>query len=64
VQKVLDLVRIKRINRKMTDTTSFCGGGDKKGALNTAPQAELKVQEDILYIVVDTTFYFSQPEYQ
>jgi hypothetical protein len=59
VQKVLDFVRIKRIRRKMIDTTSCWWGGDKKGALNLAPQAGLKVQEDVLYIIVDATFYFS-----
>jgi hypothetical protein len=48
----------------MTDTTSWLGGGDRKGALNPAPQAGLKVQEGVLYIVVDNTFYFSQPEFQ
>jgi hypothetical protein len=54
---------MKKIRRKMTDTTSCWWGGDKKGVLNPAPQAGLKVQEGVLFIVVDATFHFSQPEF-
>jgi hypothetical protein len=37
---------------------------DKEGALIPVSQAELKVWEGFLYIVVDATFHFSQTELQ
>jgi hypothetical protein len=56
------LVRIKRIGGKWLRPPASVWY--KGGTLIPVPQAELKVQEGFLYIVVDATFHFSQPEFQ
>jgi hypothetical protein len=56
------LVRIKRMRRKVADITS-CWVGQGRGP-EFCTTTGLKVQEHLLYLVVDSTFSYSQTESQ
>jgi hypothetical protein len=62
VEKAFLSVRIKMMRRKVTDITScWVGQGRNPESCTTTG---LKVQEGLLYIIVDSTFSYSQTESQ
>jgi hypothetical protein len=62
VVKAFLFVRIKRMWRKVADITS-CWMEQGKGP-ESCTTTGLKVQDGLLYLIVDSTFSYSQPESQ